>query len=1006
MNDQFESKIINLCVAQKDRSGLRNSRAIACVSRLDLDHFTQLQLKRQLVSSSFNRRLLKLSIFFLIFFTCIQFGSANENEIVIKSPIDQKQYRYLELENRLKVLLISDSETDKSAASLDVFIGSGSDPEEWDGLAHFLEHMLFLGTEKYPTAGEYQEFIKNNGGSNNAYTSNDHTNYYFSISPEYLEPALDRFSRFFIDPTFDEVYVDRERSVVHSEYQARKKDENRRLWDAQKKWLNSVHPSSGFSVGSLETLRDRKESSARDKLIEFYEQNYSANIMALTVIGKESLDQLEELVIDRFSGIPDRDASPLQFPGEYIDSELVPARLNSVPEKEKNSLRFVFPIPSTLAEYLSKPLNYISNLLGHEGDGSLYSILKNNGWAQGLSAGAGFMDNVQGEFSVSVQLTDEGLNHIEDIGELLFQAIALIKQTGIEKWRFEEQRKLSDIAFRFAQETDPGRLAQSLSSRLHRYPAHDVLRGPYVMELFEPDRILEILEMLHPGNVNIHVTSQLLDTDKVTKYYDVGYSLLPIADETLDRWKAAEVSESIALPDRNPFIPERLELLEFDPGPDIPRRVPTGSGVTLWYQPDNEFETPRANLYINIMSTRANASPENLVLTELYVRMINSQLTRMIYPAYLADLNYRLYRHARGISIRISGFEDKQSELLKIIVDALANPESDIDRFNVVKEGLQRELVNVSKDPPSSQVVHEIYRLLMRPYWTEQERIEVLKTATLEDVNEFVAGFYEKVNVNVLSHGDVSIEKSISRAAVLDALLVKSEFVEQIENLQIVDLDRQKKYLRSLSITHTDSALAIYFQGNDNTRNERARVSLLQHLLESPFYNQLRTVNRVGYIVNAGTISIDEKPGLLFSVQSPSHSPVQINKLYDEFITGFSTTLAGMEEQQFEQIKAGLSAKILRKDKNLADRTGRYWREIDLDEFQFNTRELFAEAVNALTLEDMQDFFDSNVLKRGAELLVQTTAAEIDNGEGSIQPDGFIETGDATVFRHMTHRVE
>jgi secreted Zn-dependent insulinase-like peptidase len=162
----------------------------------------------------------------------------------------------------------------------------------------------------------------------------------------------------------------------------------------------------------------------------------------------------------------------------------------------------------------------------------------------------------------------------------------------------------------------------------------------------------------------------------------------------------------------------------------------------------------------------------------------------------------------------------------------------------------------------------------------------------------------------------------------------------------------------------------------------------------------------VGYIVNAGTISIDEKPGLLFSVQSPSHSPVQINKLYDEFITGFSTTLAGMEEQQFEQIKAGLSAKILRKDKNLADRTGRYWREIDLDEFQFNTRELFAEAVNALTLEDMQDFFDSNVLKRGAELLVQTTAAEIDNGEGSIQPDGFIETGDATVFRHMTHRVE
>ena len=123
-------------------------------------------------------------------------------DVVTKSPIDQKLYRYLELDNRLKVLLISDSETDKSAAALDVYVGSGSDPKGWPGLAHFLEHMLFLGTKKYPTTGEYQAFINNNGGNNNAFTSFRHTNYYFSIAADHFEPALDRFSRFFIDPTF------------------------------------------------------------------------------------------------------------------------------------------------------------------------------------------------------------------------------------------------------------------------------------------------------------------------------------------------------------------------------------------------------------------------------------------------------------------------------------------------------------------------------------------------------------------------------------------------------------------------------------------------------------------------------------------------------------------------------------------------------------------------------------------------------------------------------------
>jgi len=95
------------------------------------------------------------------------------------------------LENALKVLLISDPEADKAAAALDIHVGISSDPKNWDGLAHFLEHILFLGTKKYPEASGYQSFIKNNGGSNNAYTIFDHTNYFFSIKSDKLLPALD-----------------------------------------------------------------------------------------------------------------------------------------------------------------------------------------------------------------------------------------------------------------------------------------------------------------------------------------------------------------------------------------------------------------------------------------------------------------------------------------------------------------------------------------------------------------------------------------------------------------------------------------------------------------------------------------------------------------------------------------------------------------------------------------------------------------------------------------------
>ena len=111
--------------------------------------------------------------------------------VVQSTPLDTKEYRYVELDNGMRVLLISDAEAVQAAASLRVAVGSYQDPEAWEGLAHFLEHMLFLGTKKYPQAGEYQEFIAARGGSHNAYTAFDHTNYFFDVHHARTQPLGD-----------------------------------------------------------------------------------------------------------------------------------------------------------------------------------------------------------------------------------------------------------------------------------------------------------------------------------------------------------------------------------------------------------------------------------------------------------------------------------------------------------------------------------------------------------------------------------------------------------------------------------------------------------------------------------------------------------------------------------------------------------------------------------------------------------------------------------------------
>ncbi len=118
----------------------------------------------------------------------------------------------------MQCLLISDPEADKSAASLDVKVGCSLDPRPLYGTAHFLEHMLFMGTEKYPSENEYSEYITNNGGYNNAYTSLTNTNYQFECSNEGFAGALDRFAQFFIKPLLKEDSTDREMKAVDSEF--------------------------------------------------------------------------------------------------------------------------------------------------------------------------------------------------------------------------------------------------------------------------------------------------------------------------------------------------------------------------------------------------------------------------------------------------------------------------------------------------------------------------------------------------------------------------------------------------------------------------------------------------------------------------------------------------------------------------------------------------------------------------------------------------------------------
>ncbi|WP_197481430.1 insulinase family protein, partial [Oleiphilus sp. HI0086] len=256
-------------------------------------------------------------------------SNVNASLSIEKSPNDSRHYDYLVLENKLRVLLVSDPNTDKSSASLDVNIGSASDPLEYPGLAHFLEHMLFLGTEKFPEPDAYQKYITQHGGSHNAYTSPENTNYFFDIRPEFLEAALERFSEQFTHPLFNAEYVEREVNAVHSEYTSKVKDDGRRFYSVIKAVLADDHPYSRFSVGNLETLSDKGEEKLRDTLLEFYQKNYSANQMTLVILGKEPLSTLKKWTLAKFSNIPNSNVEFTDISQDFFAEDFLPVKVEA-----------------------------------------------------------------------------------------------------------------------------------------------------------------------------------------------------------------------------------------------------------------------------------------------------------------------------------------------------------------------------------------------------------------------------------------------------------------------------------------------------------------------------------------------------------------------------------------------------------------------------------------------------------------------------------------------------
>ncbi|MXW50635.1 MAG: hypothetical protein F4220_01945 [Gammaproteobacteria bacterium] len=866
---------------------------------------------------------------------------------VVKSPNDERSYRYIELANGLKALLASDPNADKAAASLTVFRGSFHEPAQHPGLAHFLEHMLFIGTEKYPEVDGYQAFISANGGSSNAYTAGDHTNYFFDIDPAHFEAGMDRFAQFFIAPLLDPAYVERERNAVHSEYQLQLKDDGWRAFAASKMALNPDHPLARFNIGSLETLGD----GTFDALKAFFEAHYSADQMALVALSNESLDDMQDWIAPLFEGIANRQrgAKPVTVPPYSADG--LPATLRIQPQKEIRSVSYEFPVPSTRPHYRTKPESYINNLLGHEGEGSLYAALKDRGWIESLNASSAHIDDAVSAIDVTIGLTPAGGEQIDAITAALFAYIDLLRSEAPSRWRYREQAQLAETHFRFQEPSSALGFVYRIGPTLAHLPPADLLRAPYLMADFDPELINQYVSHLTPHNVRMTVIRPDAATDRVEPWFKVPYALErgPIAmDPTVGKSQF-----EFHLPAENPFIPDNLTALPDDRVP--PRRLEAAEGIEVWLDRDLEFGAPRANLRLLLTVPDGGlASVDDEVAASIYRDLVVDQLNAYAYPAWLAGLSFNIGLTARGYLVEIGGYTDKQDVLLPRVLEALSNAEIEPEAFERFRDEQVRNWRNEALERPYSQAYTALRKALYNSAWPAEMLAEAAKQLTVEALRAWRSERLTQFGLVALLHGNLDEDQAMEIVdSVGERLPVEAVSPFRVEVAKVADSFRVP-----LAIDHADAAVVLYVQDEQPGINARAQSALAAQLMKQAFFTELRTEQQLGYAVFAQDTPFRDQGGLSFIVQSPVASPAALEQAILTFLDARPNAVRSLSDEAFAQHKAGLISDLTERDKNLSQRSQRLWRNLDLGYLKFDANQQLADAVADFSKAAMADFME------------------------------------------------
>ena len=831
------------------------------------------------------------------------------------------------LKNNIKYVLVEDENITNSYVSVCVNVGSFNNPKEYQGLAHFLEHMLFLGSKKYPDEDYYADKISKNGGFSNAYTSHFETVYYFNVLNDKLVEMLDIFSRFFIDPLFNESSVLREVNAVNSEHE---KNINSDYWRIRQIFFNvrdKDNQTNTFSTGSLETLN---KPEIREQLIKFYNTHYVSSNIALCIISSHKINKQLDMINNTFGLIQSK---------SYIKEKLVKPFFKESKTFFIKSLdktyNLIYSWEINVEDVSNDTFSILYNILGNNSETSIKFYLKNNGLIKNLYT----FINSDGTFQIIIDLTKYGYKKMLLVEELLFNYIDDIFSQDIKSFA-EFYQKYHQINFDNLDKIPSESLANTLSVNLFKFDFKNVLANNYLIpNIYDNKKYINLYKkFIRKDNYFKFIISRkykkdvklnyLIDKHYGTKYCEINNNKV-INNKLNNKFNLILNDEYLNIK------PKLIENLK-----DKPILISNKQ----WYSGYSKFLEPKVNICLIFNNKLYNDNIKNYVLSMITISILNLLLKTLLNDNFLFyEFNFSFNSMYNCILLYITGFNDVT--FIKLLINSISNILLNISKYNIISDKCIKYLLksyynsykNIKNLSP-----YELNRYYIDKDYDYLDIMKTIKTIKINEIYSFINNMF--IDTSLTSYICGNINKK-------DCLLF-SKFNNLFSNKHFNA--KNMKLLENYNIKHPNkkekSHCVIYsfYIGKYNPR-DIVIFNLIKNILSTKFYDELRTKEQLGYIVNL-SIYRKENDYYIFELVQSSKDIQFVKDKMNKFNDNILNIINNVDIDKYrDTLKKQIEAPEESMDELYYDNL----HEIIRNRFLFNIDELLLKQLETINKDDI-----------------------------------------------------